>query len=235
MAPRATQIRTESLQPEEPYVNDLGNTSPPPASPSSPTHAVTSRKPVKVHNNLATSDGDVSVTSRLVMENPSNPTRPTHSQTKASLNDRLRKALECHFLPSSVMPPALNAPPESSKKVRLPIRLATKLSGTPDAPLFKDQHIVLRQGELLLNPEVFADLSEDLLIRMGMLDTNDVLEILQSEVKRYLKEQYRATNSHGPGKGGQPRGRGRGYGRRHGSGGASRVAAIGSGEMSQHS
>ena len=113
------------------------------------------------------------------------------------------------------MPPALNAPQEPSKKVRLPIRLGTKLSGTPDVSLFKDQHIVLRQGELLLNPEVFADISEDLLARLGFLDTNDVLEVLQSEVKRYLKEQFRATNGHGPGKGSQPRGRGRGHRRGH--------------------
>ncbi|KAF8324417.1 uncharacterized protein EI90DRAFT_2331812 [Cantharellus anzutake] len=126
-------------------------------------------------------------------QNPGTVSHPL----RISMGDRLTKALERYSLPSSVIPPALN------------------ISLEPCHFSKKDQHIILREGELILNPKVFSDIPEDILARMSALDTEAVLEILQSEVKLYLKEQYRAVNGRGSGKysRAQRHGRGRGRGR----------------------
>ncbi|KAF7790115.1 hypothetical protein EIP86_001067 [Pleurotus ostreatoroseus] len=111
--------------------------------------------------------------------------------------------------PSAVQAPSSIAAIPAS--VRLPIVIGPVPSSSTDSDGGDPKPIVLHQNTLILNPTIFAHLTQQQLRDLEALGAQKALEILQGYIVRFYKEKLRAEGG---------RGRGRGRGRRARGGGA---------------
>lgn len=133
----------------------------------------------------------------------------TPSVTSLATNNSAHSSSALHASASTSQTPSSIPPIPPS--VRLPIVIGPVPSSSPEAASPDPKPIVLHQNTLILNPTIFAHLTQQQLRDLEALGAQKALEILQGYIVRFYKEKLRAEGG---------RGRGRGRGRRPRGGGS---------------
>ncbi|KAI0796476.1 hypothetical protein C8Q75DRAFT_729396 [Abortiporus biennis] len=105
--------------------------------------------------------------------------------------------------------PTPSAPQPSFPPIPASVKLPIVLGPTPAStdPASPPKPIVLQDGMLILNPDIFSHLTDKQLKDLEALGAQKALEILQSYIVRYFKEKLRAEGARGRGKGKARKGR----------------------------
>ncbi|KAI0773995.1 hypothetical protein C8Q74DRAFT_800653 [Fomes fomentarius] len=131
--------------------------------------------------------------------------------------------------PSPISGTPVAAPfPAIPASVRIPIVVGpVPTSQTPGGLSSPPKPIVLHENTLILNPEIFSQLTPQHLQDLEALGAQKALELLQAYIVRYYKEKLKAEGARGRGRGRSRRGRGGVPGR--GTGAAARTDAPSAG------
>ncbi|KAH9943136.1 uncharacterized protein BXZ73DRAFT_87535 [Epithele typhae] len=162
-------------------------------------------------------------------------------ELSASLAPSLYPPAKTCLLPAGAPPASVlaqqsqSSPPSSGSSATTPfpvipasVRIPIVVGPVPASHNTGDgppQPIVLHANTLILNPEIFAHLTQPQLQDLEKLGAQKALEILQAYIVRYYKEKLKAEGSRGRGRGRPRRGRGGATGRGAASTGTGASAA----------